>query len=96
MDTLKLTTLTLLVPLGWSISAEAYPQLVERSNSSAAATCHMPLRSTSATAREDERGAADKGALKALEAEQNTSDHRDTNTLNAKTCRLKLDPIEIN
>lgn len=99
MDSLRLTTLTMLIPLGWAISADAYPRQLERLGSP-----HTPLQASAsriaecpdiATKLEDDLTTAFNGALEAIGfCDSRTALHGPQNPLR-ETCRMEFAPVEI-
>ncbi|MGX9355475.1 hypothetical protein ACS3SW_10005 [Roseobacteraceae bacterium S113] len=95
MNTLKLTALAILIPLGWVISADAYPQQLERLHPTLASTCHIGQRSAPASAPEGDDLAIIAEALRAIDAVRNTTEQPDILGSITDTCRLELGPIEV-
>ncbi len=95
MDTLKLTSFAMLIPLSWAISVDAYPQSLERSNLGPALTCNTTQHPDSVSEPQEEDVAAIHEALAAIEAPTSTAEHHDSHKSPTETCGLDLDPIEI-
>lgn len=96
MNTLKLTTLTMLIPLGWAVSVDAYPRFLEEPGVTLElapqSTCHievpdLPVADASEESRSDLRVGQEP-----LHSTLDTSMlHADRNV-----CRLDLNHIDIN
>ena len=100
MNTLKLTTLAMLIPLGWAVSVEAYPRFLEEPGDTLElapqSTCHAeapgrPVPEASKDSRSDLRV----GQESLLSAHDTSMLHADRNA-KANVCRLDLNYIDIN
>ncbi len=92
MDTLKLTTLTLLIPLGWATSVEAHMQPLGRLAFGPALTCHMAQSSNAATTSQDNDAAATNAMFRAIGS---TSALQEPPSQPKDLCLLEFDPIDI-
>ena len=99
MDTLRLTTLTMLIPLGWAISVDAYPQTLVGSDGtlkpSQASACHIAQRPDPAAELEDEVATAINEALKAVGTLDSTAVLHESRSPSGEICRLEFAPTEI-
>ena len=98
MNTLKLTALTMFIPLGWAVSADAYPQKVEETEIAQeidpSLSCRMSEPLDRTTNPQKENTAAIQRALGAY-GELRRRTKRDVNNAQIETCWLELDHIEI-
>ena len=99
MDTLRLTVLTMLIPLGWAISVDAYPQPFERSGStlkpSQASACHIGRSPDPAAELGDGVASAINEMREAVGAIDSTAELHESRNPSGETCRLEFDPVEI-
>ena len=100
MTTLKLTTLTMLIPLGWAVSVDAYPRFLEEPGDTlelvpqAACPAKAPGRPVRA-ASEESQGDLRVEQESLLSAHDTPMLHADRNA-KAIVCRLDLNHIDIN
>lgn len=98
MNTLKLTTLTMLIPVGWAVSADAYPQKVEEPGIAQeidpSLSCRMSEPLDRTTNPQEENTAAIRQALGA-HGELRRRSSLDDNNAQIETCWLELDHFEI-
>ena len=99
MNTLRLTTLTMLIPLGWAISVDAYPQTLEGSGGtpspSQASACHIVQRLGPAAELGDKVVTATNEAREAVETLGSTTELHESRSPSGETCRLEFAPVGI-
>lgn len=99
MDTLRLTALTMLIPLGWAISVDAHPQPLERSrstlNPSQASTCHIVQSPDPAAELGNGVASAIIEMREAVGTIDRSTEHHESRSPSGETCRLEFAPVEI-
>lgn len=99
MDTLRLTALTMLIPMGWAISANAYPQTIEGSgstyNTSQASACHIVQSPDPAAEPGDKVATAINEAREVVGTIDSTAEFHESRSPSGETCRLEFAPLEI-
>ena len=100
MDTLKLTTLTMLIPLGWAVSVDAYPDHLEKTGRAGNLAPQVACGITSPSPRFQDVGKQKpdhfRSDLDALLGHHQLIQRPEPHDFPTDACRLDLDHIDIN
>ena len=102
MNTLKLTTLTMLIPFGWALSVDAYPRILEDTGVTLElvplSTCHAeaPGRPFSETRGQKQENLLFDGEQYPFRGRHDTSSLHADRSARANVCRLDLESQDIN
>lgn len=100
MNTFKLTTLTMLIPLGWAVSVDAYPdpfkEIGPARDSLPEVTCGITSSNLELQKRARQNPNHFPSELDALFRQHDLFRHPEPRDLPTDTCGLDLDQIDLN